>query len=123
MDMDLSGALPDKVILEVYDEKWVQTVDYEHIPFKCHRCHEDGHLLRDCPLIKVDNKSKANIMKDTNSFHKVVHKGKGGKKGPKQQQKEEITYFILQDHFFFIIFLKTCHTNCFLSHYDRLGFR
>lgn len=26
VDMDLSGALPDKVILEVYDEEWVQTL-------------------------------------------------------------------------------------------------
>ena len=27
-------------------------------------------------------------MKDTDSFHKVVHKGKSGKKGPKQHQAE-----------------------------------
>ena len=56
--MDLSGALPDEVILEVFDEEWVKTVDYEHIPFKCHKCHEHGHLFRDCPLSKIENKSK-----------------------------------------------------------------
>ena len=87
--MDLSRALPDEVILEAFDEKWVQTVDYEHIPFRCRRCHEHGHLLRDCPLSKANNKSKTNTMKGTDSFHKVVHKGKGRKKGPKQQRKEE----------------------------------
>lgn len=27
-------------------------------------------------------------MKDTDGFHKVVHKGKRGKKGPKQHQTE-----------------------------------
>jgi len=27
-------------------------------------------------------------MKDTKGFHKVVHRGKGGKRGPKQQQTE-----------------------------------
>ena len=27
--MDLSGALLNEVMLEVYDEEWVQTVDYE----------------------------------------------------------------------------------------------
>jgi len=79
--MDLSGALPDEVILEVYDEEWVQTVDYEHILFRCRRCHEHGHLFRDCPLSKAENKSKTNAMKDTDNFHKVVHKGKSGKKG------------------------------------------
>ena len=81
VEMDLSGALPDEVIFEVFDEEWVQTVDYEHIPFRCRRCHEHGHLLRDCPLSKSKNKIKTNIMKDTDSFHKVVHKGKSGKKG------------------------------------------
>lgn len=86
VDMDLSGALPNEVNLEVFDEEWVQTVDYEHIPFRCHRCHEHGHLLRDCPLTKVEMKGNTNTMKDTNSFHKVVHKGKSGKKGPKKHQ-------------------------------------
>ena len=81
--MDLSGALPDEVILEVFDEEWAQTVDYEHILFKCHRRHEHGHLFRDCPLSKAENESKPNIMKDTDSFHKVVQKGKSGKKWPK----------------------------------------
>eukprot|EP00253_Pinus_taeda_P034687 PITA_34687 len=52
VEMDLSRALPDEVILEVYDEEWVKAVDYEHILFKCHRCHEHGHLLRDCRLVK-----------------------------------------------------------------------
>jgi len=52
--MDLSGALPDEVILEVFDEEWVQTVDYEHIPFRCRKCHEHGHLFKDCPLSKIE---------------------------------------------------------------------
>ena len=86
--MDLSGALPDEVILEVFYEEWVQTVDYEHIPFRCHRCHEHGHLLIDCPLSKPKNKIKTNTMKDPDSFHKVFHKGKGGKKAQKKQQTE-----------------------------------
>ena len=30
--MDLSRAFLDEVILEVYDEEWVQKIDYEHIP-------------------------------------------------------------------------------------------
>ena len=86
--MDLFGALPDEVILEVFDEEWVQTVDYEHIPFRCRRFHEHGNFLKDCPLRKVENKSKSYTMKDIDRFHKVVHKGKSGKKGPKQHQSE-----------------------------------
>ena len=86
--MDLSGALLDEVILEVYDEEWVQTVDYEHIPFRCHKCHEHGHLFRDRPLSKEVNKSKTNTMKEIDSFQKVVNRGKGGKRGPKQPQDE-----------------------------------
>ena len=52
VEMDLSGALSDEVILEVFNEEWVQTVDYEHIPFRCHKCHEHGHLFRDYLSVK-----------------------------------------------------------------------
>jgi len=88
VEMDLSRALPDEVFLEVFDEEWVKIVDYEHIPFRCRKCHEHGHLFRDCPLSKEDNKSKANTTKDTKIFHKVVSRGKGGKKGPKLHHNE-----------------------------------
>lgn len=27
-----------------------QPLDYELLPFRCHRCHEYGHLVRDCPM-------------------------------------------------------------------------
>jgi hypothetical protein len=50
--MNISKALPGSVTLEYQDEDWQQTLDYEHIPFRCRRCHEHGHLFRDCPLIK-----------------------------------------------------------------------
>lgn len=88
VEMDLSGALPDEVILKVFDEEWMQTIDYEHIYFRCCSCHEHGHLFRDCPLGKVVNNSKANTGKETDSFQKVVNQGKGSKKGSKQHQDE-----------------------------------
>ena len=64
VDMDLSGALPDEVILEVYDEEWVRAVNYEHILFRCHKFHEHGHLSRYCPLNRREenlNTNKGNL--------------------------------------------------------------
>ena len=88
VEMDLSGALSDELILEVFDEEWVQMVDYEHIPFRCRRCHEHGHLIRDFPLSKEDNKGEPRTVKDSESFQRVVNKGKGGGKGSTQQRSE-----------------------------------
>jgi len=68
VEMDLFGALPDEIILEVFDEEWVQRVDYEHISLRCHKCHEHGHLLTDFPLDKAENKGTTNTMKDNDSF-------------------------------------------------------
>lgn len=75
VEMDLSRALPDEVILEVYDEEWVQAVDYEHIPFRCHKCHEHGHLFRDCPLNKREEYQNTSKGKDHMGFTKVGGKG------------------------------------------------
>ena len=88
VEMDLSGALLDELILEVFYEEWVQTVDYEHFPFRCHRCHEHGCLMRDFPLSKIENKTGNSILKDMESFQKVSHRGKGSKRGLKQHQAE-----------------------------------
>jgi len=55
-------------------------VDYEHVPFECHKCHEHGHLFRDCPLNKMESNIKTNTGKDTKGFTKVGGKVKGGKK-------------------------------------------
>lgn len=83
--MDLLGALPAEVILEVYDVECVHTIDYEHIPFICCNCHEHGHLFKEWPLNKREKKLKGNIGKDPEGYTKVVGKVKGeGKKEPKE---------------------------------------
>ena len=71
--MDLSGALLDEVILEVHDEEWVQAVDYQHIHFRCRKCHEHGHLMRDCPMIRkeVETETAAQANKDKETFIKL----------------------------------------------------
>ena len=50
--MDVSGALPEAIILEFRDEEWIQSIYYENILFRCRKCHEHRHLLRECPLNK-----------------------------------------------------------------------
>eukprot|EP00253_Pinus_taeda_P013643 PITA_13643 len=86
VEMDLSRALLEEIILEVFYEEWVQIVDYEHIPFRCRKFHEHGHLFRDCPLNKEINKSRSNTVKESDSFQKVVNRSKGSKRGPKNPQ-------------------------------------
>jgi hypothetical protein len=62
--MDISKALPGSVTLEYQDEDWNQTIDYEHIPFHCRKCHEHGHLFRDFPLNAHAPKAGENKQKD-----------------------------------------------------------
>lgn len=44
--MNIAEPLPEYIELEYHDEIWQQPIDYEHIPFRCRRCHECGHLFR-----------------------------------------------------------------------------
>ena len=50
--MNISKALLGVVMVEYQDEDQKQTLDYEHIPFHCRKCHEHVHLFKDCPLNK-----------------------------------------------------------------------
>jgi hypothetical protein len=62
--MDISKAFPGSITLEYQDEDWNQTIDYEHIPFRCRKCHEHGHLFRDCPLNATATKLNERKQKD-----------------------------------------------------------
>jgi len=50
VEMDVSRALHDGLWLEYRDEDYFQAIDYEQIPFRYQKCHEHGHLVRECPL-------------------------------------------------------------------------
>ena len=54
--MNISEPLPENIELE-YDGKIWLLLDYEHIPFRCRRCHEYGHLYKSCPLNIVEQQS------------------------------------------------------------------
>jgi hypothetical protein len=75
--MDVSGALPEEVCLEFRDEEWIQSINYEQIPFKCRRFHEHGHLLRECSLIKKIEQEKTKQNQDEKGFVRPNYKGKG----------------------------------------------
>jgi hypothetical protein len=54
--LNISKPLPSSISLEYHDEEWSQTIDYEHIPFRCRKYHEHGHIFREFPL---NNPNKA----------------------------------------------------------------
>jgi len=39
---------------------YFQAIDYEQIPFRCRKCHEHGHLIKECPMKKSVEKIKEN---------------------------------------------------------------
>lgn len=78
--MDLKQPLPDTVSLFHEDVECIQLIDYEHFPFRCRKCHELGHLFRDCPL--NSKPSAPNDQENTLSdgFTKVTNQRRGNKK-------------------------------------------
>ena len=60
VEMDVSGALHEGLWLEYRDEDYFQAIDCEQIPFRCRKCHEHGHLIKECPLNKVAGENKEN---------------------------------------------------------------
>ena len=52
--MNIAEPLPEYIELEYHDEIWQQPIDYEHIPFRCRRCHEYENLFKQCPLNKEE---------------------------------------------------------------------
>jgi hypothetical protein len=56
--MHIAKTLSDSICLAHEDTEWIQTLDYEHVPFRCHKCHEHGHLFKDCPQNKFSTDLK-----------------------------------------------------------------
>jgi hypothetical protein len=44
----MNGGIPDKIPLVCGEQKWIQELDYEKIPFRCSFCHKARHILWDC---------------------------------------------------------------------------
>jgi hypothetical protein len=54
IEMNVLGALLEAIILEFRDEEWIQSINYEKIPFICRRCHEHGNLIDN--VLSINNK-------------------------------------------------------------------
>jgi len=90
VQMHLNKALVDSVSLFHDDYEWIQTIDYEHIPFRCCKCHEHGHLFRDCPLNLQPKTLATDTRKESEGFTKVPTHRRHAKKTPAAQESPNI---------------------------------
>ena len=91
--LDISKELPESIKLSWNDEEWVQPIDYEHIPFRCKRCHEYGYLFRHFPLnVPPQGQQPKNGDKDEEGFKKVNNRRRTTKRtaNPKETQEPKI---------------------------------
>ena len=49
VEVDLEKGLPEAIQLTLYGWSYIQTVDYEQLPFKCKAFHEYVHFTKNCP--------------------------------------------------------------------------
>ena len=87
--MNITKDLPEDLDLRWEYEDRFQPLDYEHIPFRCRRCHEHGHLYRDCPENNPSNSQKVKEMKYAEGFTKVTRRKRKTKcnQGPEVNKK------------------------------------
>ena len=76
--MDLSKELPEAIKMSWEDEDWVQTLDYEQIPFRCRRCHGYGHLFIEFPMNSLKSPPKKEEGKMDQVFIRVPTHKRGG---------------------------------------------
>lgn len=63
-----------------FDIEWIQMIDYEHVPFRCRRCHALGHLFRDFPLTQKPPPTSDPEASEAGGFIKVTNRWKAHKK-------------------------------------------
>eukprot|EP00253_Pinus_taeda_P033842 PITA_33842 len=87
MYMNLNKALPDTVSLFHDDNEWIQLTDYEHVSFRCRRCHALRHLFRDCLLTQKPSPPGATNKSESDSFTKVPNRRRNHKKAAPNSRK------------------------------------
>jgi hypothetical protein len=81
--MVIYGALLEAISLEFGDEEWIQNIHYEQIPFRCRRCHEHVHLIREFPLNKKHEAANPKIQQDEEGFITSNPRNRANKKNNK----------------------------------------
>lgn len=84
IEMDVSRALSKAISLEF--EEWIQSIDYEKILFRCRRCHEHKHLLREFSLNKKTEHENSKNQQDVDGFARPNYKERGNKRQGKPPQ-------------------------------------
>jgi hypothetical protein len=83
--MNVSMSIRESIFLNYQDIKWVQTLNYEFIPFCYHHCHEHDHRFREYPIINPPKKTKLDIVSDE-GFVKVPSRNRAGRHTPHMDQ-------------------------------------
>jgi hypothetical protein len=76
--LNIAKPLLGSIILEYHDEDWTQTINYEHILFRCRKCHEHGHLFKECPLNAAHKEGNPEGSKDKYGFAQPAGKRRQG---------------------------------------------
>ena len=50
VNLNVREGLGEEMDLTWGDYTYAQKLDYENIPFRCRRCHQYGHLIKNCKL-------------------------------------------------------------------------
>jgi len=87
--VDLKQPLPDTVSLSHEDVEWIQLIEYEHVPFRCRKCHDLGHLYRDCPLNSKPMAQGDQENPTADGFTKVTNRRRGNKKHTIQTKPDQ----------------------------------
>ena len=66
IEVDPEKGLPEAIILYMDGWEHMQKVDYEQLPFKCKKCHEYGHFVKNFPKVVQEKLEKKIKRKDGN---------------------------------------------------------
>jgi hypothetical protein len=74
VEMDVHGGLPELLEIEWRGRRFSQRLDYLGIPFRCFRCHNTGHLKKNCPgWAEKEPSEDSTLLRDLVDHEEEVH--------------------------------------------------